>query len=267
MDSNHARPTESSHPRRDNRRDDRLHGRDRERAELSVSVEALHHELAVATINAVADLSTDAAFANLPVAAGATFNAAHHNLFLTFNFVADAGQPDLYIAALAKPDATQPSQPAQAQTNQPQMTGASLAQHSARCANSDRASTDYGEVTRLQPKNPDAWAARCWCAPRAAARCSKRSTAAMSSLKLKADQADVLDTRGFVNLRLGKMDDAIKDYDAALKLDPKLPGALYSRGVAKSRKGDKAGGSADISAAKAMKSDVEFRVSRYSIRQ
>ena len=79
------------------------------------------------------------------------------------------------------------------------------------------------------------------------------------SLKLKADQADVLDTRGFVNLRLGKMDDAIKDYDAALKLDPKLPGALYSRGVAKSRKGDKAGGSADISAAKAMKSDVESK--------
>jgi hypothetical protein len=45
-----------------------------------------------------------------------------------------------------------------------------------------------------------------------------------------------------------------------------LPGALYGRGIAKARKGDKTGGSADIAAAKAMKSDVETEFSRYGIR-
>ncbi len=80
------------------------------------------------------------------------------------------------------------------------------------------------------------------------------------SLKLKADQPDVLDTRGFVNLRLGKMDDAIKDYDAALKLDPKLPGALYGRGVAKTKKGDRPAAVPTSRPPRAMKSDIEVRV-------
>ena len=47
----------------------------------------------------------------------------------------------------------------------------------------------------------------------------------------------------------------------------KLPSALYGRGVAKARKGDKAGGSSDITAAKTMKSDIESEFSRYGIRQ
>ena len=114
-----------------------------------------------------------------------------------------------------------------------------------------RASADYGEVTRLQPNNPDAWSARCWVRAAGGREVQQALSDCNQALKLKADRADVLDTRGFVHLRLGKMDDAIKDYDAALKLDPKLAGALYGRGVAKMKKGDKAGGSADIAAAKA----------------
>ena len=80
------------------------------------------------------------------------------------------------------------------------------------------------------------------------------------------DAPDVLDTRGFVNLRLGRADDAIKDYDAALKLDPKLAGALYGRGLAKMRKGDRAGGSADVAAAKRIRSDIAEEFSRYGVR-
>ena len=99
-----------------------------------------------------------------------------------------------------------------------------------------RASADYGEVTRLQPNNADAWAARCWVRAAGGREVQQALTDCDESLKLKADAPDVLDTRGFVNLRLGKKDDAIKDYDAALKLDPKLPGALYGRGVAKARR-------------------------------
>jgi tetratricopeptide (TPR) repeat protein len=54
----------------------------------------------------------------------------------------------------------------------------------------------------------------------------------------------VLDTRGFVYLKLGQTENAIKDYDAALKLNPKLAGSLYGRGLAKTRKGDRNGGTA-----------------------
>ena len=87
-----------------------------------------------------------------------------------------------------------------------------------------------------------------------------------SALKIKSNSADVLDTRGFVYLKLGQTDNAIKDYDAALKGDPKLAGSLYGRGIAKIRKGDRAGGGADITAAKEIKKDIAEEFARYGLR-
>ena len=129
-----------------------------------------------------------------------------------------------------------------------------------------RASADYGEVTKLQPNNADAWAARCWVRAAGGREVQQALGDCDQALKIKADAPDVLDTRGFVNLRLGKMDDAIRDYDAALKLDPKLAGAMYGRGVAKLKKNDRTGGSADIANAKGMRSDIEAEYARYGIR-
>jgi tetratricopeptide (TPR) repeat protein len=129
-----------------------------------------------------------------------------------------------------------------------------------------RASADYGEVTRLQPNNADAWAARCWVRAAGGREVQQALADCNQALKIKADAPDVLDTRGFVNLRLGKVDDAIKDYDAALKLDPKLAGALYGRGIARMKRGDRNGASADIAAAKSISSDIEAEFSRYGLR-
>jgi tetratricopeptide (TPR) repeat protein len=129
-----------------------------------------------------------------------------------------------------------------------------------------RAAADYGEVTRLQPNNLDAWSARCWVraispnqAPQALSDCN-------AALKIKADAADVLDTRGFVYLKLGQTDNAIKDFDAALKADPKLAGSLYGRGIAKTRKGDRNGAGTDFAAAKAIKPDIAEEFARYGLR-
>jgi tetratricopeptide (TPR) repeat protein len=129
-----------------------------------------------------------------------------------------------------------------------------------------RASADYGEVTRLQPNNADAWAARCWVRAAGGREMQQALNDCNQALKIKADAPDVLDTRGFVHLRLGKVDDAIKDYDAALKLDPKLAGALYGRGIAKAKKGDRNGGSSDITTAKAIRSDIAEEFARYGLR-
>jgi tetratricopeptide (TPR) repeat protein len=61
--------------------------------------------------------------------------------------------------------------------------------------------------------------------------------------------ASLLGSRGLVYLRLGKLDKAIADYDAALRLNPNRPWSLYGRGVAKSRKGLTTEGESDIAAA------------------
>ena len=70
------------------------------------------------------------------------------------------------------------------------------------------------------------------------------------------NSATILGSRGFVHLRLGRLDEAIADDDAALKLNPRLATALYGRGLARRRKGDQAGGDADIAAAEAVQADI-----------
>jgi len=62
----------------------------------------------------------------------------------------------------------------------------------------------------------------------------------------KGSNAPMLATRAFVRLRLGDYDKSIGDYDAALKINPQMPTALYGRGVAKIRKKQIAEGEADI---------------------
>jgi tetratricopeptide (TPR) repeat protein len=46
------------------------------------------------------------------------------------------------------------------------------------------------------------------------------------SLRLKPDDADAFDSRGFANLKSGNFDKAAADFDAALKLNPMLAGSL-----------------------------------------
>ena len=53
--------------------------------------------------------------------------------------------------------------------------------------------------------------------------------------------APVLDSRAMVRYRLGQMDAALADLDAALAQVPGLAASLYLRGIIKLEKGDKAG--------------------------
>jgi hypothetical protein len=64
---------------------------------------------------------------------------------------------------------------------------------------------------------------------------------------------------------MGRYDEAIADYDAALQIDSSKVASLYGRGMAKRRKGDYAGGNIDIAAAKAAKSSVVAEFARYGL--
>ena len=81
-------------------------------------------------------------------------------------------------------------------------------------------------------------------------------------LSAKGANAGILDSRGFVQLRLGDYDKAIVDYDASLQLAPNNAWSLYGRGVAKLRKSNRVSGVADIAAAVKIAPDIseQFRL-------
>ena len=59
---------------------------------------------------------------------------------------------------------------------------------------------------------------------------------------------------------------SIADYDAALRINPKLAGSLYGRGVAKRKKGDTAGAEVDIAAAAGIRANVAASFVRYGVK-
>jgi hypothetical protein len=65
---------------------------------------------------------------------------------------------------------------------------------------------------------------------------------------------------------MGSLDDAIADYDAALRIEPKKAISLYGRGTAKRLKGDTAGSEADFAAAQAIKTNVADEMAQYGVK-
>ena len=68
-----------------------------------------------------------------------------------------------------------------------------------------------------------------------------------------------------MQLRRKNYDAAIADYDAALRLQPKIAWSLYGRGLAKLRRGLSSEGRADIAAATALQPKMTERAARYGV--
>lgn len=67
------------------------------------------------------------------------------------------------------------------------------------------------------------------------------------------------------DLKMSQFDSAIADYSSALRFEPKLARALYRRGLAKVKKGDAAGGNADLAAAKATNATIADDFAHYGV--
>lgn len=67
-----------------------------------------------------------------------------------------------------------------------------------------------------------------------------------AALRLQPDFAPTLDSRGTVYLQMGRLEEAIADFDKVIEKMPAIAQSRYLRGVARSRGGDAAGAAADI---------------------
>jgi tetratricopeptide (TPR) repeat protein len=129
----------------------------------------------------------------------------------------------------------------------------------------DPAIEDYDLAIRLKPDFAAAYDNRCWA--RAVLGNLKPALADCNqAIRLSPPgNAATFESRGFIFLKMTNYDAAVSDYEAALRRNPSLAGALYGRGVAKLRNLDSTG-QADIAAAKAIKSDIAEEYAHYGMR-
>ena len=127
-----------------------------------------------------------------------------------------------------------------------------------------RAIDDYGEALKRQPGEAILWNARCHFR---AVVGDLQAALADCNESLRLQPAIVaVGTRGLILLKLGRFDEAIADYDAALKVYAKGANSLYGRGVARRLKGDTIGGDADVAAAQSLRPDLTDEMTRYGIK-
>ncbi|RHW17958.1 DUF3857 domain-containing protein [Sphingomonas gilva] len=85
------------------------------------------------------------------------------------------------------------------------------------------------------------------------------------AIELAEYPAGPLDSRALVYFRMGRMDDARADLDAALAIDPSIDASLYLRGILRRQTGDIAGGDADLAAARLINPRMEEDYRRWGI--
>jgi tetratricopeptide (TPR) repeat protein len=122
---------------------------------------------------------------------------------------------------------------------------------------------DYDNAIRIQPELVPGLNGRCWTRAimgelqSALADCNK-------ALGIRPNDAATLDSRGLVYLKLGQFDSAINDYSEALRAEPTMATALY--GLARIKKGDSAGGNADLAAAAKLEKKIAENFAQYGVK-
>jgi tetratricopeptide (TPR) repeat protein len=132
----------------------------------------------------------------------------------------------------------------------------------------ERAVADYTTGIELDAGKSRLWGQRCWSRMVVGKQLQEALEDCNKASSLSPTIPQILGYRGFVYLKLGQFDKALADYDAAFALT-KIPDHadwLYGRGVTKLKKGDTAGGNADIAKAKTIKADIAEEYAMYGVK-
>ncbi|MEJ7777012.1 MAG: tetratricopeptide repeat protein [Sphingomicrobium sp.] len=135
----------------------------------------------------------------------------------------------------------------------------------ARSGDSVRAEKDFAGV-RAKATEPVIFNNMCWSKATAGVALESALTDCNTALADAPEVGGYLDSRGLVLLRLGRLDDAIADYDRVLAKNPKMPSSLFGRAVAWARKGDRAKSETDAAAALKIDPDIRAEFERYGVK-
>jgi tetratricopeptide (TPR) repeat protein len=123
----------------------------------------------------------------------------------------------------------------------------------------ERAISSANVVLHRFPNDALSLSERCWARASHNQALEQALADCQAAHRLQPLNSEIAEKFAFVKLRLGKNDEAIVDYDAAMGPTRDSAISLFGRGVALLRKGDKAGGERDIQAARRIDFDVDQR--------
>jgi tetratricopeptide (TPR) repeat protein len=108
-----------------------------------------------------------------------------------------------------------------------------------------------------QPDNAQLLSQRCWLRTLLNRDLEKAIADCSLALEYNVGYAEAAHNRGFARLRLGRLDEAISDFNDLISWEPLRASAHLGRGLVKLRKGDQSGGEADLATARSIRLDVE----------
>jgi tetratricopeptide (TPR) repeat protein len=108
------------------------------------------------------------------------------------------------------------------------------------------AAADYRAAYRAGVTEPAVANGLCWSLAVLGESLDEARAACDARLRIEPDDEEALDSRGLVNLKEGRFQDAWNDYDRAFALNPRGVSWLYGRGIAALRLGRAEEGRRDI---------------------
>ena len=132
----------------------------------------------------------------------------------------------------------------------------------------EHAIADFTKGIELTAGSSQLWGQRCWSRAVIGKQLNEAVEDCDKAAALSPKIPQIFAYRGFAWLKLGQFDKALADYDMAFALtkSPDHADWLYVRGMAKLKKGDTAGGNADIASAKAGKADIAEEYAKYGLK-
>jgi tetratricopeptide (TPR) repeat protein len=116
-----------------------------------------------------------------------------------------------------------------------------------------------------KPGDPSLLNSRCWLKGTSNTQLDTALKDCTKSIELSDNPSNALDSRGMVYFRMGRMDDALADLNAAIDAVPDQAASLYMRGVIEKRTGAK-GADDDLTAARTLSPRIDENYARYGIK-
>ncbi len=130
----------------------------------------------------------------------------------------------------------------------------------------DEAIAALDTAIKVNPGNANLLNQRCWLKGTLNIALDTALKDCTKGIELAENPASIYDSRAMIYYRMGRMDDALADLDAALNLSPAQTASLYLRGVIRKHMGDAKGSGDDLGAARMMSTRIDEDYARYGIK-